>query len=133
MTLQEYKHRLNQILDTCILLKKQINALSLLSFNYIAEKNSDGMEHIITYDLPELWDDYSFKLKKCVYFLEQYCHGILNELEHIPPREGDIGVAAGPYLEEAIFNFDAFVLSASGFHVSQFLWTGFSTYCFTYA
>lgn len=115
MTVQEYKGNLNQALDKCLLLKEQINALSLMGNLYTVEKNPVGVEQLCKYDLPELWGEYTLKFKKCVYFLEHYCQGILNELDLQGDRlhGNNIFISPGSYLEEAIFNFDSFILATS--------------------
>lgn len=115
MTFQKYKEKLNEALDTCLLLKKQINTLSLMGNLYTIEKSPVGVEQLCKYDLPELWGEYTLKFKKCVYFLEHYCQGILNELDSKGDilYENGVCVTPGPYLEEAIFNFDSFILSIS--------------------
>lgn len=117
MTVQGYSACLNKILTRNLFLRKQINALSIISIQYIVEKNPLGEECKCTFDFPDLWKDYSLKLKKCIYFLEQYCNGLLKEMELISDlihvEVDDISVAPSPYAEEAIFNFDALILSTS--------------------
>lgn len=115
MTVQDYNACLRKILNRNLFLRKQINALSIISVQYIVEKNPINEEHKCQFDLPDLWKDYSLKLKKCAYFLEHYCIGLLKEIEFQNDliRVDNISVSPSSYLEEAIFNFDAFILSTS--------------------
>lgn len=115
MTVQEYKENLNQSLYVCLILKKQIHALSLMGNLYTIEKTPVGVEQVCKFDLPELWGEYTLKFRKCVYFLERYCQGILNELDlKGDALQGNDGfISPGSYLEEAIFNFDSFILAIS--------------------
>ena len=64
-------------------------------------------------------EEYSWKANKCQYFLTKYLEGILKELifhckyiENITESE-ETFVATTHILDEAIYNFDAFVLAAS--------------------
>lgn len=117
MRVQEYSAYLNKILARNLFLRKQINALSIISIQYIIEKNHIGIESKCIFDFQDLWKDYSLKLRKCIYFLEQYCNGLLKEMELINKmihiEVNDISVAPSSYAEEAIFNFDALILSTS--------------------
>lgn len=132
MTVQEYSVCLNKILTRNLFLRKQINALSIISIQYIVEKNPIGEESKCTFDLPDLWKDYSLKLRKCIYFLEQYCNGLLKEMELISDlihvEVDDTSVSPSPHAEEAIFNFDALILSTSAvidYEVRDYLATQF--------
>ena len=96
-------------------MRKQMNALSIISIQYIIERNPIGEEYKCKYDLPDLWREYELKLKKCIYFLEHYCNELIKELDfhRDPLQSNDISVSPTIHLEEAIFNFDAFVLSTA--------------------
>lgn len=115
MTVQEYRVCLCKILDENIFLRKQINTLSIIENLYIIEKSPINEEYICQFDLQDLWRDYSVKLKKCIYFLENYCSRLLKEIDYQDYliQADDISVPPSVYLEEAIFNFDALILAVS--------------------
>lgn len=115
MTVQEYRAFLEKILSRNLFLRKQINALSIMSIQYTIGKSPIGEEYKCTYDLPDLWREYALKLKRCVYFLENYCSELRKELDFQNDllQSDNISVSPTTHLEEAIFNFDALVLSTS--------------------
>lgn len=115
MTVQEYRAYLCKILDRNFFLRKQINALSIIENLYIIEKSPVDEEHLCHFDLQYLWRDYSLKLKKCIYFLEHYCDGLLKEIDCQGNliQADDVLIPPSDYLEGAIFNFDALILAAS--------------------
>ena len=114
MTVDEYLEKLNKLAERTITLKWQIELLNALKMKYTLEKYTVGQEYLCVYDIGELWDEYSVKLRKCLYFLEKYCTGMKNEiLIHAEPlKNNDVGICPSRNMEEAIFNFDAFILSA---------------------
>lgn len=114
MTVKEYLEKLNKIEERTMTLKLRLELLGALKRKYTLEKYTVGQEYLCTYDIEELWEEYSVKLKKCLYFLEKYYTGMRNEiLMHAKPLEGnDVWLCPSRNMEEAIFNFDAFILSA---------------------
>lgn len=96
-------------------IKKQILCLQALNSTYAQERFQVGQEYELTYDISELTDEYSWKIKKCQYFLDKYLQGILKELESISDLQKDNCITTGRtyFLDEAIYNFDAFVLASS--------------------
>ena len=114
MTVREYLTKLEILEDRTITLKLQLELLSVIKSRYTFEKYSVGQEYLCTYDIEELWEEFSVKLRKCLYFLGKYCAGMRNEilLYAEPLKSNDVGLCPSRNMEEAIFNFDAFILSA---------------------
>lgn len=61
----------NEMSNTCENQRKQINNLinqiENLYCNYIIQKNGDGEEHLVRYDISEAWKDYLFVLNGILY------------------------------------------------------------------
>lgn len=118
MRFSEYIDKLEEMVKDCELIKKQLYGLQVLQFAYIREKYQIDQEYRSTFDLQELLDDYSWKARKCHYFVYKYLVGVLKELnchrEHIESlTETDyIFYPKSSILDEAVYNFDAFVLAA---------------------
>ncbi|MBP3510053.1 hypothetical protein [Oscillibacter sp.] len=115
MTVKEYLERLDRIEERTIALRYRIELLCALKNKYVFEKYRIGEEYLCTYDIAELWDEYSVKLRKCIYFLAKYYTGMRNEIAiHAEQLNGNDNICISPSrnMEEAIFNFDAFILSA---------------------
>lgn len=114
MTVNEYLEKLNKLEERTMTLKLQLELLGTLKTKYTFEKYAVGQEYLCTYDIGELWDEYSVKLRKCLFFLEKYYAGMRNEiLIHAEMlKRDDIGTCPSRNMEEAIFYFDAFILSA---------------------
>lgn len=115
MTVKEYLERLDRIEERTIALRYRIELLCALKNKYVFEKYRIGEEYLCTYDIAELWDEYSVKLRKCIYFLTKYYTGMRNEIAiHAEQLNGNDNICISPSrnMEEAIFNFDAFILSA---------------------
>lgn len=77
MTVNEYLEKLDRIEERAITLKYRIELLHALNSVYTLEKYRIGEEYLCTYDISELWEEYSVKLRKCIYFLTKYYTGFL--------------------------------------------------------
>lgn len=119
MNMYEYINALKDLQKVNQRIKHQLCCLQSLQWAYTVEKFQVGVEYRATYDLPELLEEYSWKANKCHYFLGKYIDAILQELafhekhmENIPVSD-DISMGKTTILDEAVYHFDAFVLSAS--------------------
>jgi len=119
MRFNEYINALKDLQKMNQHIKRQLCCLQSLQWVYTCEKFQVGVEHRATYDLPELLEEYSWKVNKCHYFLGKYIDGVLQELafhknhmESMPNTE-NIFMGKTASLDEAVYNFDAFVLAAS--------------------
>ena len=119
MNMNEYINALKDLKKVNQRIKHQLYCLQRLQWAYTGEKFQVGVEYRATYDLPDLLEEYSWKTNKCHYFLGKYIDAMLQELAfHEEHMEGisdsdDVFIAKTPILDEAVYNFDAFVLSAS--------------------
>lgn len=119
MTFKEYIAVLKDLQKMNQHIVHQLCCLQALQWEYNSEKFQPGVEYRATYDLPELLEEYRWKANKCHYFLSKYIDGVLQELsfheqhmESIPNSE-NILMGKTAILDEAVYNFDAFVLAAS--------------------
>lgn len=119
MNMNEYINALKDLQKVNQRIKHQLCCLQSLQWAYTSEKFQVGVEYRANYDLPELLEEYSWKANKCHYFLGKYIDGVLHELafheQYIgsSPDSDNIFIGKTAVLDEAIYNFDAFVLAAS--------------------
>jgi len=119
MTYSEYIEKIEELKGTKELIQKQLGCLQSLQFVYTSEKFQVGQEYMLHFDLPELLEEYSWKVQKCAYFLSGYIDGIKKELafhqkfwDELPDHD-NVLMGKTIQLDEAMYNFDAFVLAAS--------------------
>lgn len=114
MTVNEYLEKLDKLEERTITLRLQMEMLNALKAKYEMEKFEIGKEYLCTYDVGEFWNEYSVKLRKCLYFLEKYYSGMRSEiLAHTELlNRNEVFACPGYSMEEAIYNFDAFILAA---------------------
>lgn len=119
MNFNEYITDLKDLQEANQHIKRQLCCLQALQWAHTREKFQVGVEYRATYDLPELLEEYSWKANKCHYFLSKYIDLILQELafheKHMEsmPNSNNIFIGKTTILDEATYNFDAFVLAAS--------------------
>ena len=119
MNMNEYINALKDLQKVNQRIKHQLCCLQSLQWAYTSEKFQVGVEYRANYDLPELLEEYSWKANKCHYFLGKYIDGVLHELAFHEQYIGsildsdNIFMGKTAVLDEAIYNFDAFVLAAS--------------------
>ena len=119
MIFDEYVVALQELQKTNKQIKKQLYCLQGLQWAYTMERMQVGQEYKLTFDLPEFLEEYSWKANKCVYFLEKYIDGVLKELDfhresaRNTSNSDNILICKTKHMDEAVYNFDAFVLAAS--------------------
>lgn len=92
-------------------LSKQINILNVISFEKY--KNQIG-EEVVRYDSNKLFDDFSFKINKIIFFLKKYLttfNEIISKDEVL--KQNNISISPDKRYEELTFYFDAFIASVS--------------------
>ena len=92
-------------------LSKQINILNIIAFEKY--KNQIG-EEVVRYDSNKLFDDFSFKINKMIFFLKKYLT-MLNEIISKDEllKQNNILICPDKRYEELTFYFDAFIASVS--------------------
>lgn len=92
-------------------LSKQINILNIIGFEKYKNQTD---EEVVRYDSNKLFDDFSFKISKIIFFLKKYLT-LFNEIVSKDEllKQNNISICPDKRYEELTFYFDAFIASVS--------------------
>lgn len=95
-------------------LSKMINIMYIPIMNIDFKKYEFGKEYLCKYDLSNIWSTYSYKLRKSIFYINEYYKYMLLELKLQSKAikfDSNISIPCSFNSEIATYNFDSMILS----------------------
>ncbi len=113
MTYNDFRVKLKKIIAANTLLWQQTHIMFIPKMNKIIRENPIGEEQRVRYDINNVWEEFSYKENKVLFFADKYLNNLLDGLSIYNDliNQKNIAIFSNHILEEAIYYFDSFISS----------------------